>query len=235
MVEHQTVRLKRKSDNLYSLLIRSGSVRRSSVFPRQSMAPGVSTAYKTPQETRPVKNLQFQEQCRVNVHQYLLDIRCPYPMNAKTLTSPTQKEFQNLVQYLVQILFEGGFAWAKTFEMDCNTLLKDLKYPGLEACGKTALGAPGTPLNWPPMLAMLNWLVDLCKVSTLTEVEDMELMIGPRYLEDRTCRPDAGRSRFITDRSPAFARSDAMGPLVKDIPRMVRSRSRRLLSRGTTT
>jgi kinetochore protein NDC80 len=97
-----------------------------------------------------------------------MDTRCPYPMNAKTLVSPTQKEFQNLVQFLVQILFQGGFTWLKTFEMDCNTLLRDLKYPAHDSCGKTALGAPGTPQNWPHMLAMLNWLVDLCKVSLST-------------------------------------------------------------------
>jgi kinetochore protein NDC80 len=147
-----------------STLTSSGSVRRSSVFPRQSMAPGMAIGFVA-KDTRPIRNPQFQEQCRANVHQFLMDSRCPYPITPKTLVSPTQKEFQNLVQYLVQVLFQGGYTWLKTFDMDCHTLLKDLKYPGAESCGKTALGAPGTPQNWPPMLAMLNWLVDLCKVS----------------------------------------------------------------------
>jgi kinetochore protein NDC80 len=172
MVKHLVDLLKRESIIRDCSLTSSGSVRRSSIFPRQSMAPGMAVGFVA-KDTRPTRNPQFQEQCRTNVYQYLMDTRCPYPMNAKTLVSPTQKEFQNLVQFLVQILFQGGFTWLKTFEMDCNTLLRDLKYPSHDSCGKTALGAPGTPQNWPHMLAMLNWLVDLCNVSISTgnEVE----------------------------------------------------------------
>ena len=129
------------------------------------MAPGMSIGF-VPKDTRPIRNPQFQEQCRANVYEFLMDTRYSFPMTAKTLYSPTSKEFETMVKYLVQKLFSGGYTWLKGFEMDCNTLLKDLKYPAAESCGKTALGAPGTPQNWPHMLAMLNWLVDLCKVST---------------------------------------------------------------------
>lgn len=144
------------------------SVRRSSIFPgRQSIAPG-STLGPVPKETRPVRNQQFQQACQNNIHQFLLDSKYGYPMHSKTFTSPTQKDFQHMFIHLVQFLLPGGcpsLASAKSFEADCNALLKDLKYPAAESCGKTALGAPGTPQNWPHMLAMLNWLVDLCKVS----------------------------------------------------------------------
>jgi kinetochore protein NDC80 len=132
-------------------------------------------------DTRPIRNAQFQEQCRNNIHEFLINTRYSFPMNSKTLFSPTQKEFLNLVHYLVDKLFDGGYAWVKTFEMDCNTLLKDLKYPAHDNCGKTALGAPGTPQNWPHMLAMLNWLVDLCKVSTVIRLGG-QLMTGSRCL-----------------------------------------------------
>jgi kinetochore protein NDC80 len=141
------------------------SVRRSSIFPgRPSIAPG-SALGAVPKETRPVRNLQFQQACQQNIHQYLQDSRYGYPMHSKTFTSPTQKDFQNMFNHLVQMLLPGGFPGGKSFEADCYALLKDLKYPAADSCGKTALGAPGTPQNWPHMLAMLNWLVDLCKVS----------------------------------------------------------------------
>jgi SMC interacting uncharacterized protein involved in chromosome segregation len=155
-------------------------MRRSSVFPgRQSMAPGTAIGVIA-KETRPVRNQQFQQTCQTNIHEFLIDSRYGYPMNAKTLTSPTQKDFQYIVTHLIQILFQGGFTWNSAkggFESECYLLLKDLKYPAYDNCGKTALGAPGTPQNWPHMLAMLNWLVDLCKVSLVRCVAENKELI----------------------------------------------------------
>jgi SMC interacting uncharacterized protein involved in chromosome segregation len=46
-------------------------------------------------------------------------------------------------------------------------VLKDLKYP--TDVGKTALGAPGSPTNWPTILVMLVWLSELAKVRAELE------------------------------------------------------------------
>lgn len=144
------------------------SVRRSSVFTsnsqgRTSMAPGVySTAYKDP---RPLRDKVFQSNCMRNVNEYLISVRYPLPLTAKTLTSPTAKEFQSIFKFLVNDLVDPGAAWGKKFEDDTLSILKDLKYPGMDSVSKTALTAPGAPQSWPNMLAMLNWLVDLCKAS----------------------------------------------------------------------
>lgn len=127
------------------------------------MAPGVySTAYKDP---RPLRDKVFQSNCMRNVNEYLISVRYPLPLTAKTLTSPTAKEFQSIFKFLVNDLVDPGAAWGKKFEDDTLSILKDLKYPGMDSVSKTALTAPGAPQSWPNMLAMLNWLVDLCKAS----------------------------------------------------------------------
>jgi kinetochore protein NDC80 len=114
-------------------------------------------------DTRPIRNAAFQQACQQNVHDFVADTRPQFPLNGKTLSSPTQKEFQQIFTHLIRVLFDGDYAF-KSFETDCISLLKDLRYPGTEQCGKTALGAPGSPQHWPHLLAMLNWLVELCKV-----------------------------------------------------------------------
>ncbi len=67
---------------------------------------------------------------------------------------------------LVSVL-DDGFQWGKSFEADCLMILKDMRYPYPEQVGKTALGAPGSPTTWPTILSMLNWMVELAKVSIL--------------------------------------------------------------------
>ncbi|OCF76626.1 hypothetical protein I204_02324 [Kwoniella mangroviensis CBS 8886] len=54
-------------------------------------------------------------------------------------------------------------SWGKKFEDDALSILKDLRYPGLDSVSKTAFTAPGAPQSWPGLLAMLSWLVELCK------------------------------------------------------------------------
>jgi kinetochore protein NDC80 len=115
-------------------------------------------------DTRPIRNQQFQQACQQNVHDFLAQSRAQFPMTAKTFTSPTQREFQLIFVHLIKVLFDGDYAF-KQFDTDCLALLKDLRYPGVDNCGKTAMVAPGTPQHWPHLIAMLNWLVDLCKVG----------------------------------------------------------------------
>ncbi|ODO03107.1 hypothetical protein I350_05952 [Cryptococcus amylolentus CBS 6273] len=142
------------------------SFRRSSVFAsstqgRASLAPGVYSS--TSRDNRPVRDKTFQANCARNVSDYLVSAHYPAPITAKTLTSPTAKEFQSILKFLINNSLDPGAPWSKKFEDDTLTVLKDLKYPGLETVSKTALTAPGAPQSWPVMLAMLNWLADLCK------------------------------------------------------------------------
>ncbi|WWD07983.1 hypothetical protein V865_006093 [Kwoniella europaea PYCC6329] len=143
------------------------SARRSSVFTssshhRPSMASAVhaSTLHK---DSRPIRDKSFQAECMRNVSDYLLNARYTAPITSKTLMSPTAKEFQSIFRYLISSLIDPGMSWGKKFEDDALSILKDIRYPGLDSVSKTAFTAPGAPQSWPGLLAMLNWLVELCK------------------------------------------------------------------------
>ncbi len=141
------------------------SARRSSVFAsaggaRVSMMPGFSaTSIKDP---RPIRDRTFQHDCFHNIQEYFAARGFGSLSN-----NPTQKDFQQAFKFLADDLVGPGLPWNKKFEDDCLAMLKDLKYPALDTLGKTALGAAGSERNWPLMLAMLNWMVSLCKVYYL--------------------------------------------------------------------
>ncbi|WWD22032.1 hypothetical protein CI109_106520 [Kwoniella shandongensis] len=175
------------------------SIRRSSVFPssnhaRPSIAPGLYSSV-VPKDPRPLRDKGFQTNCMRNINDYLVNARYPAPMTPKTLVSPTLKEFQSILRFLVNDLIDPGMTWSKKFDDDALTVLKDLRYPGLDSINKTAFTAPGAPQSWPAMLAMLNWLVELCKAHEnwsdpncisdplLTPVRDLPL--DHPNLEDR--------------------------------------------------
>ncbi|RXK42235.1 hypothetical protein M231_00593 [Tremella mesenterica] len=140
------------------------SIRRSSVFMggRQSMVPA-SYPSASIKDNRPIRDPTFKSNCIKNISEYLNYTRCPLPLTSKTLVSPTTKEFQGIFRFLVQDLLDPGMTWGKKFEDDCLQVLKDLKYPSPEGLGRTALGAAGDPQQWPKLLSMLNWLVELCR------------------------------------------------------------------------
>lgn len=143
------------------------SVRRSSVFPsggaRQSIAPG---AFQTAgvKDTRPLRNGAYQQACQANIGEYLANSRCPVAVNARLLSSPTLHDFIAVFKHLVSD-FTTADSWSKKFEADALVVLRDLKYPGVGDISKTALGTPGSPTNWHQLLGMLNWLVELNRVS----------------------------------------------------------------------
>lgn len=129
------------------------------------MAPGASIQ-NAPKDNRPFKDKTFMTNCQNNIADFLSMYRSNINVTQKTLSSPTGKEFQDMFKFFINVLVDG-FVWSKNFEQDGFQLLRDLRYPSPENCGKTAFAAPGTPQHWPNILAMLNWLVDLCKVSLL--------------------------------------------------------------------
>lgn len=104
-------------------------------------------------------------------------------LGPRTLSQPTTKEFQQLFRFLISELLDPGMQWSKKFEEDAISVLKDLRYPAMDMIGKTALGAPGTGMNWPALLAMLHWLVELCKVSCSAMIASgTDFRIGARQL-----------------------------------------------------
>ena len=141
------------------------STRRSSVYSgRPSLAPMPYAGPVLRNDPRPIRDKTYQATCQRNITEYLLDQRFPMQLTPKTLASPTSKEFQSIFRFLITEFLDPGMVWGKSFESDCIQVMKDLRYPFGEGITKTNLGAPSAG-NWASLLAMLNWLVELCKVS----------------------------------------------------------------------
>lgn len=115
-------------------------------------------------DTRPIRDATFRTESSQNIQSYLLQHGSQVELSAKWSVSPTQREFQNLFRFLADNLIGPGFPWGKKFDDDCLAILRDLRYPAMETVSKTALAAPGGYQNWPNLLAMLSWMVELCKV-----------------------------------------------------------------------
>lgn len=122
-------------------------------------------AVGTIKDPRPIRDRTFQSDCHTNIQEFLARRKVQLALTPKWLSSPTQRDFQNVFRYLADELVGPGFPWGKKFEDDCIAIMRDLRYPVMDAVGKTALTAPGSPNAWPNVLAMLNWMVDLCNVS----------------------------------------------------------------------
>jgi kinetochore protein NDC80 len=146
------------------------SARRQSTFPstsRQSMLP---PSGQVTRESRPIKTSSFQAACRENIEQFCRSQRCPIPITDRLLVSPTQKDFHQIFRWLISEFIDPNYPWGKpqtdkTQIDDVLAVLGDLRYSAIGNISKTALTAPGSAANWGTLLAMLNWLVDLAKVS----------------------------------------------------------------------
>lgn len=82
-----------------------------------------------------------------------------------TLNNIQGKEYRAIYEFLVLNLdpvypFSSG-----RFEDDFAPALKALRYPYSHSLDNRWLAAPASMHSWPPLLGVLHWLVEMCKVS----------------------------------------------------------------------
>ncbi|KAH9817116.1 HEC/Ndc80p family-domain-containing protein [Melampsora americana] len=100
-----------------------------------------------------------------DVHDFLVE-RGYVAITIKTLQTPTNKDFQNILKFLVQCS-DPGHRWGmngKKFEDEVLPLLKQMGYVAVDAISKSGLQAAGSMHTWPTMLAMLHWIVMTIKL-----------------------------------------------------------------------
>lgn len=76
---------------------------------------------------------------------------------------PSAKDITETLKF---ILSRFGFSSFESQKLEDNlqTLLKSFNYP--VKLNKSALRVPGTPHSWPSLLAVIHWLVQLCKFDS---------------------------------------------------------------------
>ncbi|TIC62006.1 hypothetical protein E3Q02_03700 [Wallemia mellicola] len=168
------------------------SVQRSSVYGRQSVVPSAShhqlASFLPPprhltRDPRPMRDRNYINELKELVHKHLLECAYPFQITAKTLTSPTTKDFQSMFRFLYTDILDPAFIWAKDFqgkprkfEEEVMMILRDLRYPVADSISKTQLQAASAQHIWPGMLAMLAWLADMNKT--------MQNWYTPDYCDD---------------------------------------------------
>lgn len=156
------------------------SVQRSSVFGRQSTLQGVShhhlSSFLPPpkpiaRDPRPFKDRSYINELKEVLHQHLIESAYPFPVTAKTLTSPTTKDFQSIFRFLYTDILDPAFSWGKDFggkprkfEEEVMMILRDVRYPLADSISKTQLQAASAQHIWPYMLGMLTWLAEMTKI-----------------------------------------------------------------------
>ncbi|RSH90239.1 kinetochore-associated Ndc80 complex subunit ndc80 [Saitozyma podzolica] len=155
-----------------------GSVRRNSVYTsgRPSLAPVMHSSGV--RDNRPIRSEAFRVASAKNIEGFLRLNRCSIAITSKFWTGgAATRDVHDILKWLINEFIDPGFQWGKKFEDDCVQILKDLRYPAVDTISKTSLTTAGSGANWPNLLAMMNWLVELCKA--LEQWKDPELSTDP--------------------------------------------------------
>ncbi|EGG07158.1 uncharacterized protein MELLADRAFT_116381 [Melampsora larici-populina 98AG31] len=120
-----------------------------------------------------------------DVYDFLIE-RGYTTITIKALQTPTNKDFQNILKYLVQCS-DPGHRWGvngKKFEDEVIPLLKQMGYVAVDTITKSGLQAAGSMHTWPTMLAMLHWIVMTIKLRE-------EAMMNPHVCLDPNSEPSS--------------------------------------------
>jgi kinetochore protein NDC80 len=79
-------------------------------------------------------------------------------INPKILSSPSGKDFNNIIQFLFRQI-DPNLTCPGKFEDEIISIFKFLKYPF--NISKNGLSAVGSPHSWPQLLASLMWILEL--------------------------------------------------------------------------
>lgn len=139
---------------------------------RRSSLHASATATTDP---RPISDKAYRMTCMRNLIEYLSMAGFPYPLSIKQLTAPSNKDFLKIFEFLYRQL-DPNFSFSSVTKKDKNVtiedeiphILKTIRYP--YAISKSSIISCGSPHNWPKLLAMLNWMVEVIRYM---ETEDL--------------------------------------------------------------
>ncbi|PSK55926.1 Kinetochore protein ndc80 [Elsinoe australis] len=153
------------------------SQRRSSVYnARPSVGLGPAThqsffATAPPQNGIPVDPRRLKDpNTRAQMGQELMEfltqrnfeLEMKHTLTHKTMTSPTQKDFNLCFQFLYHCI-DPAYRFQKNIDAEVPPLLKQLRYPFEKNISKSQLAAVGGN-NWSTFLGLLHWMMQLAKM-----------------------------------------------------------------------
>lgn len=170
--------------------------------PRRSSAFGKGPGLK--QDPRPLGDKNFLNSCIRTVITYLSTHGYPYAVSPKVLTSPTGKDFAQMVQFLFQ-RFDPSMKVFGKVEDEVPLFFKRLNYPF--QISKSALFAVGSPHSWPSVLAALTWLVELLNYEEKAEAAAADPS-GPTSLDTDRQRSERVFYEYVSGSYRSFLSGD---------------------------
>jgi kinetochore protein NDC80 len=125
---------------------------------RKSSVQARSSALTTRADPRNITDKRFVNNSIRALLDYLTAHNYDNAISPKILTTPSTKDFNNIVQFLFRQI-DPNFAYTGKYEDEVIAMFKCLRYP--YSISKTALNAVGSPHSWPQLLASVMWIIEL--------------------------------------------------------------------------
>ncbi|XP_076027091.1 kinetochore protein NDC80 homolog [Genypterus blacodes] len=130
-------------------------------MPRNSTLAGFGGPEKI-KDIRPLHDKAFVQQCIRQLHEFLTEQGYPGTLSAKTLQTPSTKEFLKMFEFIYRQLDPTFEVPTSKVEEEVPGILKSLRYPFV--LSKSSMYSVGAPHTWPQVLGSLIWLIDNVKI-----------------------------------------------------------------------
>lgn len=159
------------------LQLQESSQRRSSVYsarPSTGFGPaGHQSFFATappqngiPVDPRRLKDPNTRSQLGQELMEFLtqrnFEMEMKHSLTYKTMTSPTQKDFDLMFKFLYHCI-DPSYRFQGRIDAEVPPLLKQLRYPFEKNISKSQLAAVGGN-NWHTFLGLLHWMMNLAKM-----------------------------------------------------------------------
>ncbi|XP_014786957.1 kinetochore protein NDC80 homolog [Octopus bimaculoides] len=132
------------------------------------MSYGVQRGRMELRDPRPITSKAYQQRCVKSLLEFLESYGYPHSITAKTLMSPTTKDFLKIFEFIVKHI-EFKYKLPEKFDEEVPRYFRSLGYPFL--ISKSSMFAIGSPHTWPTLLSALVWLTELIKTGLLLNEE----------------------------------------------------------------
>ncbi|KAF2236752.1 hypothetical protein EV356DRAFT_522147 [Viridothelium virens] len=131
-----------------------------SFFATQPVPGGV------PQDPRRLRDGSVRAQMAQELMEYLtthnFEMEMKHSLTHKTMTSPTQKDFNYMFQWLYHRV-DPAYRFQKNIDTEVPPLLKQMRYPFEKSIMKSQIAAVGGN-NWYTFLGLLHWMMQLARM-----------------------------------------------------------------------
>ena len=145
---------------------RPSSVMGAQQSTRQSFFATAPLPATLPQDPRRLKDASVRAKMADELSEYLsrnnFEMEMMHSLNQKSFTSPTQKDFNYMFQWLYHRI-DPTYRFSGKIDADVPALLKQMRYPFEKSITKSQITAVGGN-NWHTFLGLLHWMMQLARM-----------------------------------------------------------------------